>query len=297
MGYGRSGSTFLGTALGGHPAVFAAGELSNIVKARKVHKEYCSCGVRSSDCAFWNTVAQHWNDAVGDCAELDYPAMMNRFERARHGLLHRPPLHQRGRAWERYANYTRSLFSAIARTSSAETVVDSSKKPARALALSQIEDIDLRVIHLVRDVRGVALSMQKSWRPDPKKGIAVPLAPLRPSQVTAHWSFVNAQANRVRRRLGARAMLMRYEDLIAAPEAALQQISAFTDMDFVPVVERLSRGGGIEPGHQIAGNRLRMQSSIQLKPDTRWRRELSPLRRYWIRSLAAWLAFYYSCRP
>ena len=41
-------------------------------------------------------------------------------------------------------------------------LVDSSKNPARALALTMLPDIDLHLLHLVRDPRGYAWSRVKT---------------------------------------------------------------------------------------------------------------------------------------
>ncbi len=67
----------------------------------------------------------------------------------------------------RYAEYTGALFNAIADLSGADVIVDSSKSPARALALSRTPGLDVRMLHLVRDVRGVAYSLRKLSAPKP----------------------------------------------------------------------------------------------------------------------------------
>src|SRR3712207_8630396 len=55
--------------------------------------------------------------------------------------------------------YTTLFRSAV---SGKPVIVDSSKSPARALALGMVPGIDLYVVHLVRDGRGVATSLRKT---------------------------------------------------------------------------------------------------------------------------------------
>lgn len=302
MGSARSGSTFLNTILGGHPSAFAAGELCNVIKSMDVRREYCSCGVLSEACSFWTQVRQEWKNTVGRGLVDEFSDLLSCFEqprrfewirsysrRWRHG-------HDRS-AWRRYSTLTSALFTAIQKVSGVDIVVDSSKSPVRALALSEIGDLELHVIHLVRDVRGVVYSLNKAWEPDPKAGIVAPLAAMRPSVVARRWAETNFSSNRVRHRLGERTMLVRYEDLVGAPEATLERIGGFTGLNLSDVATKVRHGEQFQPGHQIAGNRLRMKSTIRLNPDVRWQHELSSLKKYWIWALAGGLAGLYGYHP
>ncbi len=53
------------------------------------------------------------------------------------------------------------LYRAIANVADADYVVDSSKAPAYAIILSRMRNVDIRLLHMVRDVRGVAYSATK----------------------------------------------------------------------------------------------------------------------------------------
>jgi hypothetical protein len=63
----------------------------------------------------------------------------------------------------RMAEILRSLYSAIAQVSGG-VIVDSSKTPSYLFLLQRVEGIDLRLLHLVRDSRGVAYSTLKRIR-------------------------------------------------------------------------------------------------------------------------------------
>ena len=62
---------------------------------------------------------------------------------------------------EAYRRILTKLYCAIQSVSGSQVIVDSSKGPRYAMLLNEIPEIDLRVVHLVRDSRGVVYSWQK----------------------------------------------------------------------------------------------------------------------------------------
>lgn len=286
MGRGRSGSTFLETVLSDYPQVFGSGELFRSYSSRDNQSIQCSCGATPEKCHFWTEVWRQWGIATGlphDSKELD--RLESRFKGNRNSpMLARHSLNADDQ-WHRYLSLTRELFKAIQTVSGAEAIIDSSKRPNRALALSWIEDVDLRVIHLVRDVRGVACSrIRKTSK--------------RPIDRAISWHRCNRKSNRVRKYLGSTTtMLLRYEDLVADPKTSLGRLSDFTGLDFELISKKLEQGSSFRSEHAIAGNRLRMQQTIQLAPDTRWRQELSPFWQKLLPLLTASTAWRYGYRP
>ncbi|GFJ89664.1 hypothetical protein [Phytohabitans rumicis] len=63
---------------------------------------------------------------------------------------------------EEYAGYYAAIYEAAARVSGASVVIDSSKHSALAHCLRWVPGLDLRVVHVVRDARGVAYSWTKT---------------------------------------------------------------------------------------------------------------------------------------
>lgn len=295
MGSGRSGSTLLDTVLSDQAQMFGTGELCNLLSAMDLWRSYCACGERSAECPFWVQVRKEWSRNARTDPAIEYPALRSRFERVRsyprhHDAANEPSL-------RRYSELTRSLFQAIATVSGATTIVDSSKGPVRALALSRMDDVELRVIHLVRDVRGVAFSNGQKFKSDPKGGIMTPLNGRSWTRAAVNWMLVNSVANRVRERLGNRAILVRYEDFVMRPAQTLQRLSAFSGLDFGPTAEKLESGGFFKAGHAIEGNRLRMHDRIELKPDIRWREQMSKTKKVLLPLLTAPVSWRYGYRP
>ncbi len=93
------------------------------------------------------------------------------------------------------------------------------------------------------------------------------------------------------------AVRLRYEDLIAAPRAALGRIGALAGANFDEVASRIETSGGVAPGHIIAGNRLRMQSAVTLRSDLEWRRRMTLGQESCFGSLAGPVALRYGYVP
>jgi hypothetical protein len=269
-GFGRSGSTVLNITLGQHEDVIATGELGNLSRRVWHNDEFCSCGVRVRSCPFWST-------AVGNMAErVDTPLERLRTLQSRYESLAFMAATVQGwpvrtGRFRDYRELTLQSLEAVRSISGRPIVVDSSKLPTRAFALSLIPEIDLRVVHLVRDGRGVAWSLRKPYAKDEQAGFERALAPRPVLRTALRWATMNLAAEQVCRRLGARRSLrVRYEDFVTDPRAALRTIGETISVDLTEVGERLVTGAPFDPGHQVAGNQLRMSRAIKLQFDQEW---------------------------
>jgi hypothetical protein len=162
-GSGRSGSTLLERALGEIPGFVNVGELIDLYRRVADHGERCGCGQEFAQCPFWSQVGER---AVGGWREQKLAAtrdLQGKVARQRRmpRLLAMPLAGARFRAdVGAYGESYTGLYEAIAAEADAACVVDASKWPVQALALARA-GLDVRVIHLVRDVRGVAYSLGK----------------------------------------------------------------------------------------------------------------------------------------
>ena len=83
---------------------------------------------------------------------------------------------------------------------------------------------------------------------------------------------------------GRRHLEVRYESLAAAPHAELRRLMGWLGLD----VEARQRSGWRSlPRHGVGGNKMRFESSEEIRVDTRWRRELTLRQRLTIRALTA----------
>jgi hypothetical protein len=272
-GEGHSGSTFLDIMLGNHPDIFGAGELVNLPRGGWIDDEYCTCRKRASDCPFWSDVRRHWVEQVGVDDVEGYLELQDSFERFRRWPRLLWEWRRPSARFKTYTERTRALFEAVREVSGKTVIVDSSKSPPRAFVLALMADIDLNLVHLMRDGRGVAASHKKSWTKDLQAGVTRNVKKRSVWETAARWISVNLGTEWVRLNLSPdKSVRLRYEDYVADPKEALDKIGQMIDLDLTEVASTVSAGGAIKVGHNIAGNHLRMSETIRLVPETgRWR--------------------------
>lgn len=261
MGVAHNGSTFLGVTLGNHPNIEFAGELSLLPREGWFSEYACACGEPIADCRYWQEIRQVWEELVNDRVD-SLINLEQRFDRNR--WLPRVLFQKYLASHEFYVyrQYTKALFEAVCRVSGKEIVVDSSKRFSRALALSMVDDIDLRLIHLLRDARGVAYSWSKPTRPRKRSWWN---ASLRWNIVNAASGFVsgNVKKDKVER--------LRYEDFVSSPVPVLRELGQFVDVSMDQVVELLMSNAGLAVGHVGVGNGfLQRDKKVYLRSNIEW---------------------------
>jgi hypothetical protein len=287
-GYGRSGSTVFDIVLGEHPQIFGAGELTNLSRRVWPNNEYCACGATVHQCPFWSKVVALFHGQFGRDALATYAQLQRRQERLDNvGMagLRLGPVARRD-----YAQYSGGLFSIIAQQSGKSVIMDSSKLPGRARALMEIPELDVRLIHLVRDGRAVAWSMSKTYAPDRKSGLERPLPGRAVSRTALRWSMVNMGAEWVARRAGRdRSARLRYETFVTEPARELQRVGAVLGVDVQSLISKLESGEAFIPGHVVAGSRWRMGGPMRLQLDQEWRKLMPERQQHVFQLLSGWL--------
>jgi hypothetical protein len=245
-----------------------------------VANELCGCGRQFADCEFWQAVGR---DAFGGWENVDVDEVLElEADVLRHRnipLLALPRLFPAHAAKvDRYAELTGRLYEAILKVSGAHTVVDSTKNPPYAYFLRRAPGVGLRVLHLVRDSRGVVHSwMKKVERPE-ITGDAAFFEEFSPWKAGIRWMECNLAFDVLR--LRTPTVRMRYEALAAEPaaEVARAMRSLGEDID----VSSLT-GGSVEVSgqHSVRGNPMRFAHGRQrVKADEAWRRDMArPVRR------------------
>ena len=192
-GFGRSGSTLLERVLGQVPGTVAAGEVVHLIERGLLRDEDCGCGRAFGDCPFWSDVGIKafggWEHVDGE----EWLALKRRVDRNRYIPLLLAPVRPRFRAdLDQHAERLGALYTAIAEVGGARVVIDSSKQASTAFVLRRVAPIDLRVVHLVRDSRGVAYSWTKEVaRPEVRDQSAL-MPRFHPVGAAARWMSYNA---------------------------------------------------------------------------------------------------------
>jgi hypothetical protein len=319
-GLDRSGSTILDIVLGNHPHIESVGEVANItmngwisreslrgIDPKKLRVPICTCGKRldvlyvdtpDEACPFWSRVRREWVERTDSDSIEGYPKLRDNFERTRSASLVQQYLRllyekrRRSASFRSYAGLTRAFFESIRAVSGKPVIVDSSKSPVRAFALSIVPGIDLYVVHLVRDGRGVITSRRKVLKKNLRSGVMWDHEGVPMWKTVTRWIVLNLAAEWVCTRLGPnRTMRLRYEDFVADPKGALERIGSLIELDLTTVAEAASSGKPMQAGHNVGGNRTRKSTIIALQPELaeEWRTALSPAeqRLSWV--LMGWL--------
>jgi len=276
-GLGRSGTTLVERLLGELPSVCALGEVVHLWQRDIRDDERCGCGARFSGCTFWKRVGIA---AFGGWGNVDVDrvhALRDVVERTRHIprlASANLPAAQRADVRE-YAGYYAKVYAAAAEVSGAAVVVDSSKHSALAHVLRWADDVDLRVVHVVRDARGVAYSWTKTVaRPETDGGDE--MTRYSPGRSALLWNAHNA-AFGLLSRLGVPVRRIRYEQFLTDPRAALRDLAEYAGVP-ADAADLAFLGDGyadLRVGHSAAGNPMRFSvGRLPMRRDDDWMRSL-----------------------
>ena len=258
------GSTVFCALLGVHPEMEPVSELSTWSKLGLESWRVCACGKPSAQCEFWTAVRARWLDGQAAGTLPDYIGLQDKIETisyARPQLLGLPG--RGGRDFDEYSRLTTSLFASLCAVSGKPIIVDSSKKPGRAAAISRMEGLDVTIIHLVRS--GLSYLDSNIRRNN--------LSPDEPNflwkvfRLGLRWSISNFAAERAVRvnRLGG--VRVRYEDLLTDPAAALGAVGRAAGMDLGIVQEHVRQGRAISYHHMDSGSRHRRAGPAPLRSE------------------------------
>jgi hypothetical protein len=281
-GSNRSGSTLLDRTLGQVPGWFSVGELTNIWSQALRNARLCGCGVQFQQCSFWAEVGYR---AFGGWDNID-PLLIDGLDRRVNRLRYIPfmllpwlwPVY--GERMRRYTEILQKLYRAIEDVAGCEVVVDSSKNPAYALLLRRTRGIDARIVHLVRDSRGVAHSLSRvaprfdvpSGRGEMPRNSGVHAA--------AFWIAYNLLYEMFIR--GAeRGTRVAYEEFVADPRCVVERIIRELVNEREPIQKETlvflkERSIVLGTGHSVDGNPMRLRTgAVGLKSSSLWREEIS----------------------
>ena len=293
MAASHSGSTLLSMLLGSHPQVATIGEIRLSPRSMGDLARYrCSCGELIQECGFWRKVKEAMirRGFAFDVAHAgtDYQEADSRYARRLLGPLHRgrflecirdiglgvspiwrkklPDVHRRNAA----------LISVVAEITKAEIIVDSSKGALRLKYLLRNPELHVKVIHLIRDGRGVALTYMDPARfadaKDParrgggmggdRENERLPMA-----RAAYTWRRCVEEAESILRRLPPSQWIeVHYEDYCAVPDTTLVRLHRFLGV----APGRQPREFRAVPQH-VVGNGMRLDATSQVVLDDCWK--------------------------
>jgi hypothetical protein len=277
LGEGRSGTTLLDRLLGQIEGFVSTGEVSLIWKWGFAENLLCGCGQPFRDCPFWAGVVER---CIGSVDQIQVNRMLDlkaSLLRTRH--LHRLLLPRRrtqyGQELAAYGHVLGDLYQAIRDASGCRLIVDSSKNVLYGLVLNRLPNVDLHVVHLVRDSRAVAYSWQrKRVRPEVHNKDAF-MDTFSPGSCARDWLIKNALIH-ILRPFYRHYTLLRYEDLVADPRGVLASLCTAVGEPAPPLAFLEHTNAYLEANHTVAGNPMRFSTGpVAIRQDVEWKKKMA----------------------
>jgi len=271
-GSGRSGTTVITTILGQLPGAFAAGELRYLWSRGAVEDHRCGCGEPFSTCPVWSAVMAE----LGTVDAAEAAAIAGRLLRRLRVL--RMPLVLGRRLLGRtpvppHPDDDRivALYRALAEHTGASVIVDSSKLPPYGLLLQGRPELDVRVLHVVRDPRATAFSWRRTkTTQDTDEGTLMPRMEVSKSSLLwLLWNLLTDAFWPTRRRDVVR---FRYEDFVTEPRRHMAEVARLVGLPVEALPFVSEDEVTLAPTHSVAGNPNRHTTgTVRIRGDMEWR--------------------------
>ena len=257
MGAGRSGTTALGTFLGNNKHILHIGEAHQFFDHLDDDR-LCSCGKKLNKCDFWE-------DRVFNQRTISRPSLFESYISQNRELTEKIESH-RNIIKHIFASFNKSdilqynqlqqsIIEAVFSDNKNQLLLDSSKYIGRALALNRLHNYNLKVIYVVRDVRGVINSFSKQVQTSKS-----------PISTIMYYLFVNIAAEFVKLIFFRKKIIkIRYEDLINQPFLTLEKLENFLQINLKDVKKKIEKEEPFSVGHIIGGNRLKKNKEIYFR--------------------------------
>ena len=272
-----SGSTLLSFLLGAHPQIGTVSDVSGQRRQRKMSTFACSCGRLMESCPFWRSLAEELDRSGIDFSLANFrlgfddrdPRWLGSArvrtlggqtaEALRDRLFRLLPGDERH--MRQLGRRNAAFAAAVLAVTDASVFVDASKERLRARYLQRYVDPGLRVIHLVRDVRGVVESTLRRG----KLGISA-------IEAARRWAHTNEAIMRSVDAVSPdRRLLVRYEDLCTDLVGTMRRLFTFSGVD-----PNVDVGRFVANEQHLIGNRMRLNGVDEVRLDERWRTSIAP---------------------
>ncbi len=253
LGAGRSGTTLVSIILNSHINILTLGEMHQFLEYIAFNKS-CSCGEPLNQCKFWKNVL---NDLNYDSAKLEEDMNYTKLAESHRNI---PKLLINGKRDRRYLQIQERIIHCIEKYSNNTFVLDSSKYISRYLLLKRSENLQIKGLYVVRDVRGVIFSFKKNVQTSKK-----------PLSTIIYYLAINFFGELVCR-LDKRVVKIKYENLIENPTRELATI-------YKHVFGNLENGVTLpevfNTPHLVGGNRMKSKKKIRIRKDLEWQKNIS----------------------
>ena len=256
LGQGHSGSTVLSKIIGSNINIRSLGEVrhwSNALSKKHLfikEADYrCSCGQALDKCNFFSKITNNYrtkynlNAYLNKKGKLDLILFILGLKKVNAIKINN----------DDYIKFLKDIKSQI----SEKYIIDSSKTIGNLIKLKNTEEIDLFVIHLIRDVRGVGNSYDKI------KNYNFYIEVI-------NWIIFNYLYRKFLKNSKLNYISVSYDMFAQFPDTYLSKIGNTLNLDFSDYKENIIK----TEYHEIAGNEKYAKKLYDIKYDQTWQIEL-----------------------
>lgn len=255
-GWGRSGSTVLGSILGSLDGAAFVGETRYLWGRGFQKNGRCGCALRIQECTFWTAAAPPAVDITHMALSADRLASIGQLP----AVIFRFGAVLKNRKFEAYRATVKALYDRVCEGNNVRIVVDSSKNPGYFRSISEIEGYDVYFVHLIRELDGVVDSWKsRKFTRDVTDNEEFPRYSALRSWV--QWSLYNVASAFLRRRLGAKYIRVGYEKLCASPAEEITRILRAIG-EPTGHIEAGATSFRVKENHSVSGNPARFSTGI-----------------------------------
>lgn len=231
IGLSHSGSTILDLLLGAHPKMLGLGEIRHLLMGKKTSlegvKDVCSCGQLLKNCIFWK----------------DYDS------------------HTKENNHKNYISKYKGVLKLLSDKYGDDIIaVDSTKQISALAELLKSQEFDIKVIFILRDVRGWTFSMKSKKEVGLKNKIIASNMYL--------WFQDNLKIKKFLDKEGVSYIQIGYEELCFQTEYILKAICNFIGIEFDKEMIKLDKS----KSHIVFGNRMKVdrEKKANILYDNKW---------------------------
>ncbi len=271
-----SGSTLLALILGSHPLIATVSELIGVTENTDFNSYMCSCGNKLANCDFWSVIADEMIAKFPDfnlrnfqtrfqpisgrfIDKLQFAYVPNRRAQSlRNAIYHFSPKHRKH--LNNIIERNISLGESICRYFQKDYFLDASKNYLRIHHLKRNLKCPFKVIHLIKDGRGV-FNSYKRYQPS-----------LSDQGAILKWKSANIRIENALTEIEAENHFrLLYRDLANDTERTLQKLFNFIGLDFSPNCLNFQN----QKHHIIGNTNTRLNKSNEIYYDEKWKDSLS----------------------
>ena len=166
------------------------------------------------------------------------------------------------------------IYHGAQKSHNATILIDSSKR-LHGFVLAAIPEIELHVLHLVRDARATVYSWTRKKEYQKEQNNVIYFPRYNPFFASILWCFDNISAELLGFQC-KRYLRIRYEDFIQSPVVIIKKILSFIEEPQMPMPVFEGSRINLDVQHSLSGNPVRFKRGEHIiKSDYNWEKNLS----------------------